>query len=251
MHNENQTVGAEQVSKDRLEAIFKLAHSGSSTQDISLFLGLTAQTVDRIIANDPMYRARMVQSIKERSVEYRCTLSKRLMVSPVMACDGDFYEQSILEADPSLSRGQIMPSPKLKAKIEDFSKESLMVLEENLRQNFSQEDILQLTAECLSVLSPEPGMEAALRVLGIVEGQTLRKLIGKLRVFVPEEMLLSLMNQSARELPSQALCLAALIILEPRSERTLGEAFTCFTELSKVVLDAGAINLAEEVSERG
>jgi hypothetical protein len=64
-------------------------------------------------------------------------------------------------------------------------------------------------------------------------------------------MLLSLMNQLARALPAHALCLAARIILEPRSERALEEAFRCFTELlSQVDLSAGAIDLAEEVSER-
>jgi hypothetical protein len=92
MHNESQNEVNDQVSQDALEAIFKLAYSGSSPEVISFFLGLNAQTVHRIIANGPIYRAIMVQSIKEMSAEYRCTLSKRLMVSPVMDCDGNFYE---------------------------------------------------------------------------------------------------------------------------------------------------------------
>jgi hypothetical protein len=59
------------------------------------------------------------------------------------------------------------------------------------------------------------------------------------------------MNQLARQLPSHAFCLAALIILQPGSERALGEAFRCFAEmLNHVTLDAGSIDLAEEVSER-
>jgi hypothetical protein len=59
------------------------------------------------------------------------------------------------------------------------------------------------------------------------------------------------MSQLFIQLPSHALCLAALIILEPRSERAFEEAFRCFAELlTQVALDAGAINLAEEVSER-
>jgi hypothetical protein len=84
-----------------------------------------------------------------------------------------------------------------------------------------------------------------------VEGETVKKLLGKLRGLVPEEMLLSLMSQLARELPSHAFCVAALIILQPSSERALEEAFRCFAELlSQVALDAGSIDLAEEVSER-
>jgi hypothetical protein len=251
MLNETHTEGQEQVAQGLLETILKLANSGSPPEAICSFLGLKAQTVQQIIANDSMHRAGVVQSIKERSAEYRCTLSKRLMVCPVMDSYGNFYEQSILVADPSHSVNQFMPSKKLRALIEDFCKESLRVLEVYLRQRHPQEDILELTAECLSVLSPDAGLESALRVLGGVEGETVKKLLGKLRGLVPEEMLLSLMSQLARQLPSHALCLAALIILKPHSERALEEAFRCFAELlSQVALDAGSIDLAEEVSER-
>jgi hypothetical protein len=250
MHNEEQTAGTEQVSQHTLEAILNLANSGSSPEDLSIWFGLNVQMVHRIIANDPTYRARVVQSIIERSAEFRCTLSKRLMVSPVMARDGNFYEQSILEANPSLS-DQFMPSPKLKAKIAVFSKESLTVLERYLQQKDPHEDILELTAECLSVLSPDVGMESVLRALGAVKGETVKRLIGKLRGKVSEAMLLILMNQLARELPFHGLCLATLIILEPRSERGLEDAVRGFTELlSQVALNAGAIDLAEEVSGR-
>jgi hypothetical protein len=94
-------------------------------------------------------------------------------------------------------------------------------------------------------------METALRVLGTLEGETVKRLLGKLRSLVPEDILLSLMSQLARELPSHAFCLAALIILQPSSETALGEAFRCIAELlSRVTLDAGVIELAEEVSER-
>jgi hypothetical protein len=230
MHNENKTAISEQVSQDRLEALFKLAYSGLSPENISYALKIDIETVQQIIVNDPMHMARVVQSIKERSVEYRCTMSKRLMVSPVMARDGNFYEQSILEADPSVSIDQFMPSPKLRVKIADFCDKSLKVLEEYLRQKHTQEDILELTAECLSVVMTNAGLETALTVLGAVEGETVRKLIGKLKNLVQEEMLLSLMNQTARELPSHALYLSALIILETRSKRAFEEAFICFTE---------------------
>jgi hypothetical protein len=83
-----------------------------------------------------------------------------------------------------------------------------------------------------------------------VEGETVNKLLGKLRGLVPEEMLLSLMSQLARELPSHAFCLAALIILQPRSETAIGEAFRYFAELlSHDTLDAGVVDLAEEVEK--
>jgi hypothetical protein len=251
MFNENSTAGKEQVSQDRLEALFKLAHSGSSPDAISFALKIDIETVQQIIANDPKQTAREVQSIQKRSAKYRCAQSNRLMISPVMDHEENFYEESILEADPSFSRDRFIQSKKLKAKIADFSKESLKVLDGYLRQKDPQEDILKLTAECLSVVIHDAGLESALRVLGAVEGETLRKLTGKLRSLVPEEMFIGLMSQLARQLPSHALCLAAQIILEPRSERVLEEAFRCFAELlSQVTLDAGAIDLAEEVSVR-
>jgi hypothetical protein len=50
MHNENQAVGAEQVSQDRLEAIIKLAHSGLTPEAISCALDLNIQTVIQVIA---------------------------------------------------------------------------------------------------------------------------------------------------------------------------------------------------------
>jgi hypothetical protein len=94
-------------------------------------------------------------------------------------------------------------------------------------------------------------MESALRVLGTMEGEIVKKLLVKLRGLVPEEVFLSLMSRIARELPSHALCLAALIILEPRSERAFDEAFRCFTELlSQATFDPEASDLADEVLER-
>jgi hypothetical protein len=146
---------------------------------------------------------------------------------------------------------QFIPSPKLKAKIADFCKESSKVLEGYLRQNHPQEDILELTAECLSVLCSEAGLEPALRVLGLVEGETVGKLTGKMWGLVPEQMLFDLMNQTARELPSHALSLSALIILKTSNETAFEEAFRCLTDLLKqAALGHEAIDLAEEVSVR-
>jgi hypothetical protein len=70
MHNEHPTAGKEHVPPDTLEAIFKLGLSGTSPEDISNSLKLNAQTVNLIIADDPMYRARVVSQSKkgQRSV---------------------------------------------------------------------------------------------------------------------------------------------------------------------------------------
>jgi hypothetical protein len=71
-----------------------------------------------------MHMARGVQSIKDRSVDYRCAQSNRLMISPVMARDENFYEQSVLEADPSLSIEQVLPSKKLIIRLQTSAKKA-------------------------------------------------------------------------------------------------------------------------------
>jgi hypothetical protein len=88
MLNEGHTEGEEQVTQDSLERILKLAHSGLSPEDISFAIRIDIETVQQIIANDPTHRARVIQSIKEKSRKYRCTQSNRLMISPVMAREG-------------------------------------------------------------------------------------------------------------------------------------------------------------------
>jgi hypothetical protein len=60
MHNEHQTAGNKQVSQDTLEANIKLAHSGLSPEDISCPPNIDIETVNQMIANDPMHRARLV-----------------------------------------------------------------------------------------------------------------------------------------------------------------------------------------------
>jgi hypothetical protein len=77
------------------------------------------------------------------------------------------------------------------------------------------------------------------------------KLSDKLRHLVGEEDLITLMHCSTAELPTLALCLTKLSMLQPLSERAFEEAFRCFIELlSQAAFSAGAIDLAEQVSER-
>jgi hypothetical protein len=251
MRNENQVTRDAELSQHLIETIFKLVNSGSSPEAISFSLELEVEMVRQVIANDPKQMSRMVESLQQGSRQFRCALSQRLMTSPVMARDENYYEQSILEADPSLSREQFMPSRKLKEKIADFSKESLKVLETCLKQTAPHQGVLELTAECLSVLSFEAETDTLLRVLGAVEGEALKRLAKNLRDLLSEEKLLSLIRHIAKELPSDALCLAWMEMLEPRSENGFEEAFRSFNEvLSLTGLVAGAIELAEEISEK-
>jgi hypothetical protein len=64
----------------------------------------------------------VIQSIKEKSAEYRCTQFSRLMIFPVMARDGNFFEQSMLETEHFLSIDQFVPSSKKKAHLQSSAR---------------------------------------------------------------------------------------------------------------------------------
>jgi hypothetical protein len=251
MDNSCTTSHGDELPQPLLEAFHKLAHAGASDETISSFLGLNLEVVRQILANDPSQVAKLAESIREESKKYRCLLSNRLMTSPVMAPDGNYYEQSCLAAHPSISSERVLPNPRKKARISEFCRESLNGLAVHLRRKEPPEEILELSAECLSVLSIETEFQTFLRVLGEVGEETMTKLSDKLRCLVGEEDLITLMHRSTEELPTLALCLAKLFMLEPPSERAFEEAFRCFTELlSQAALSAGVIDLAEQVSER-
>jgi hypothetical protein len=195
---------------------------------------------------------RLVKSIKDKSTQFRCALSNKLMVSPVKTPDGSLCEQSVFEAQPSfqsLPSGCALAQPKLKAEIAVFSKDSLKRLGACFKQSSLIEGTLDLIAECLCVLSPEAELREIGRVFDALEGESLLKVAGKLKNLVSEEYFLVLTNSIADDLPSQALCLARLAMLEPSDTRAFEAAFRSFTAmLSKGSIRAGGIELAEEVS---
>jgi hypothetical protein len=251
MDNYSATGHEEKLPQHHLEAFDKLVNAGASHEMISSFLGLKLEVVQQILVRNPSQMARMTNSIREKSKEYRCGLSNRLMTSPVMTADGNYYEQSCLKEHPSISSEHVMFNPKLKTKISEFCRESLEGLVGHLRQKELPEDILELSAECLSVLSIETEVETVLKVLGAVGGETMGKLIDRLRHLVAEEDLITLMHRSTKQLPALALHLAKHFMLNPLSERAFEKAFMCFTELlSQIALSTGAIDMAEQVSEK-
>jgi hypothetical protein len=67
MHS--QTPGTGQVLQDTLEAIVKLANSGISPEDISCALYIDIEAVNRILANEPMHRARVVQQLNTHDLQ--------------------------------------------------------------------------------------------------------------------------------------------------------------------------------------
>jgi hypothetical protein len=247
--NLNLTFGQEELPQPVIEALHKLIDIGTPPDTICFVLGLKLEVVQQFYVKDSTQAAKLVELIRGKAMRYRCALSSRLMKSPVLAPDGNFYEQSLLEEQPSLPREHVLPNPRLKAEIAEFSKRSLRELEVHLKSHDLSDDFISLTAECLSVLDSEE--ETVCRVLGAVEGTSIQRLTVKLRDFVQLELLISLIYHTAEQLPSQALCLVRLLMLEPASEAAFEVAFTCFNEiLSKVTITEQFIDLAEEVSGR-
>jgi hypothetical protein len=91
---------------------------------ISLALGLNLEVVRQVLSNDLSQVVKLTRSIREESRKYRGVLSNRLMTSPVKASDGNYYEQSCLEAHSSISSERVLLNPKKKAKISEFCREN-------------------------------------------------------------------------------------------------------------------------------
>jgi hypothetical protein len=166
----------------------------------------------------------LVQSIRLRSNKYRCELSHRLMVSPVRSFYGNYYEQSVLQAQPQYtSSGRAYPIKGMKREISQFSKESLTRLEPYLKCPQPPEGVLQLTVECLSVLSLDTDGPRVVRVLMSVE--CLSELVKQLQHLVSQQWLLSVLNALADTVQT---CVVRQLLMEVSgqvpSSRILGQA---------------------------
>jgi hypothetical protein len=91
---------------------------------ISSGLGLKLEVVRQDLKKYPSQEVRLTELIREESKKYRCVLPNRLMTFPIMTPDGNYYEQSYLEANPSISIERGLLNPKKKAKILEFCRES-------------------------------------------------------------------------------------------------------------------------------
>jgi hypothetical protein len=123
MDNSNATGNGEELPQHLLEAFLKLVHAGVLPEAISSVLGLKLEIVRQILANDPSQRANLTESIREEFKKYRCGVSNRLMTSPMLAPDGNYYEQSCLEAHPSISSERVLLNSKKKAKLSELQRE--------------------------------------------------------------------------------------------------------------------------------
>jgi hypothetical protein len=98
-----------------LEAIHKLVQLGASHQAISSALGLKLKVVQQLLAKDLSQVTTVTISEKSKNQQVQPSM---LMTSPVIVLDGNYYEQSRFESDPSMLRE--MPNPKKEAMISEI-----------------------------------------------------------------------------------------------------------------------------------
>jgi hypothetical protein len=113
---DNATDHGEELPQHLVDAIHKLAHSGTSHEAISSVLGLKLEVVTQLLDKDPSQVASLTEAIREKSRKSRVQYS-RLKTTPMMAPNGNYYEQSHLEPHPSMVSESVMPNPRKKAKI--------------------------------------------------------------------------------------------------------------------------------------
>jgi hypothetical protein len=184
------------------EVILKLHTTGNSTEEISALLGVSHEAVMQVLSdyfNDPRQFREVIETLQQRSREFRCSRSGRLMRTPVLASDGKHYEQSALELGDSWSdmsdKPVIIPNPDLQGKVKLFCKSAIDLIDNCLKQRVVPESALQLAAECLSVLSPDSDLQSYLKVLTLVGADQLDALIKALQQMSSPDSLRQLLCQ--------------------------------------------------------
>lgn len=175
------------------EAVFNLTHEGKAHDKPGYERGgdfeYIRQTQMLVEDGEALYE------IKASLDKCRCTYSKRLMTSPVKFLDRRYYDETslglIIHSTPTKTSIDLA----FKSEITQLTRSALMNIERYLEMREVPQDILELTAECLSVLSLEADMDCFLRVFAAVKGENLKSLISKLRV--PMDLASYLMEQYA------------------------------------------------------
>jgi hypothetical protein len=213
---------------------------------INTCLSLNAEVGHHYLAYDQRKTDKLVEAIRTKSCEFRCAKTNKLLISPVLAPDRKNYEDSILWNVSDLQIDRVLSNPGVKA--EPFCKKSLKKLLPHLKLLKLSDKLLDLTAECLSVLDAED--EMVTRVLSELKDESMLRLAGKLGEFCTVEHIVNVIEKIEENLPCQALCLVRLLMQKQIGAKAFEEGFKCFISmLSKADLGDRAFSLAEDVSE--
>jgi len=198
MMNSN-VLNASDVPQYLVEPILNLYKAGTSPQLISQSFGLDLNSVIAFLAGQQSESTNeFFESLLKKSQDFRCTITSKLMVDPVVASDGKLYDQDALKAYLKTSKvspvtgerfqmSKLFQLNDLKQRIVEFCKTSLVKLNSILKLNTESEEPLKFAADCLSVL--------------ISNGQSLAEILEKLSALAPpkQKVLISMLG---RLLPS-------------------------------------------------
>jgi len=193
MMNSN-VLNASDVPQYLVEPILNLYKAGTSPQLISQSFGLDLNSVIAFLAGQQSESTNeFFESLLKKSQDFRCTITSKLMVDPVVASDGKLYDQDALKAYLKTSKvspvtgerfqmSKLFQLNDLKQRIVEFCKTSLVKLNSILKLNTESEEPLKFAADCLSVL--------------ISNGQSLAEILEKLSALAPpkQKVLISMLG---------------------------------------------------------
>jgi hypothetical protein len=120
-----------------VEMIMKLHSAGQTHEFISAMTGADLAVVRQVLAlDDPQIMQAILAQAQQKSMEFRCSHSDRLMRSPVQASNTKLYDKEVLEALLESGHNELICEATplainhyVKEKIRHFSKETLELIE--------------------------------------------------------------------------------------------------------------------------
>jgi hypothetical protein len=237
------------------EIIKKMHKAAGSLEYISNMLGVDLEAVRQVVLqlNDPQLMQAMLAQAQQKSLEFRCSHSNRLMRSPVVASNKKLYEKEVLEALLKSGQNELISegSPLtelhfLNEKIRHFSKETLELIEVCIVH--MPEATLGLVSDCLSMLSAESDLPLFNMVFERLESSQLPQLLGLLQSKSSAELMQSLYCKlvEIEQLQPAALAMSRLLLRGSFNE----EAFGVFVGVvRRAAASSEVLSVALEVAE--
>lgn len=233
---------ASDVPQILVEPILNLYKAGTSPQTISQSFNLSLDAVVTFLSkqqSDPALN--FFQALERKSKDFRCSVSSRLMVNPVVASDGKIYDSKALNdwlktskvspvTGEPLSKTKFFPLLDLKERVKEFAKSALFQIEPVLRLNLEEEAPLIFTAECIALLlSDEENLATSLQRLSNLETPKQKLLIDHLvKLIEPASQSRLLIELASLETFHASATQLFTSLLEQREvDQLLDEEFNC------------------------
>jgi hypothetical protein len=239
----------------KIEMIKNMHSLGQPLEFISTATKVDLAVVRQVIAHmdDPQHMQTMFAQVQQKSLEFRCSLSDRLMQNPVQASNTKLYEKEVLEAllgsgeNELISEGEtLVVNHYVKKKIRHFSKETLELIEVCIMS--MPEVTLGLVSDCLSVLSAESDLPSFIKVFERLENTQLPQLLELLQSKSSAELMQSLYCRLAQieQLQPTVLAMTRLLLKGSFNE----EAFGVFVGVvRRAAASSEVLSVALEVAE--